>query len=188
MNLTKNISHLVVITILPLIPVILLYWLFADLNYFEWTNDSRGIFAFGPIASYPVFLLIVWRIYIRMFPERKFYSQNLKKLKGEWKIESRSNHNTEYIGNIQISTSGYVIDLSGSLYHNGEYNGQIETILSRLVKNKLHLIYRLTDNRNQGAESIGYSLLDVNFNRNTMGGYWAVVNSQIYGSVKYSKK
>lgn len=44
-----------------LIPVVVLYWLFGNLNYFELTGTWKGVVASGPIAAYVLLYIFTLR-------------------------------------------------------------------------------------------------------------------------------
>ena len=55
--------------LLPLIPVVLLYYFFEGQSYFGLENTAKGIVAAGPIAAYAVIIQIGWRMYGRIFEQ-----------------------------------------------------------------------------------------------------------------------
>ena len=182
----KNIAAYVVVILLPLIPVILLYILFEELNYFELKDQAKGIVTLGPIAAYFALLMLTWKIFIKLFPGGKITNRNIGKLMGHWQIKSVSDGGTEYTGEVRISQIDFEIDLAGTLSYGRDFTAQISTILSRFKNGKLHLVYNIRDVR-EGRDHTGYSVLDIDFNRLEMKGDWAVVNEDELGRVEYKK-
>ena len=182
----KNIAAYVVVILLPLIPVVLLYILFKELNYFELKDNVRGVVAFGPIAAYFVLLILTWKIFVKLFPGGKITNRNIGKLMGDWQIKSASGSGTEYEGEVRIRQVDFEIDLSGTLRYERDFTAQISTVFSRLINGKLHIVYNIRDAR-EGGERAGYSVLDVDFKKLEMKGHWAVIKEDSLGLVEYKK-
>ncbi len=76
--------------LIPLVPVVLLYWFFGEQNYFNWEGISKGIVAAGPIAAY--FVMVY---YGKQYADLALVNFGLRSgvatdILGQWTFESET--------------------------------------------------------------------------------------------------
>lgn len=88
--MARRLMILMALVIIALIPAVLLYLLFGDINSasFEETGVKLG----GPMAAFFVVLSLLWRMYKHMQAKDNPLESQLAPLEGSWQIESTSNH------------------------------------------------------------------------------------------------
>jgi len=176
-----------IVGLLPLIPVIVLYYIFKDQNYFGLEQKEKGLLMLGPIAAYVVLLPILSKLFFRIVKSSYGLQDGTEKLLGDWKLSSKSSNETVYNGKISCKLSNGELVISGTMSFEGDYISQISTIVSKLLDNKLYLIYQMTDKRDDVKSKIGYSKLNIGANFNQMQGDWTVINEDSSGTVEYNK-
>jgi hypothetical protein len=67
-----------ILLLLPLLPVISLYTLFQDQNFFGLGGAAKTIVATGPIAAYLVFVHVGWKIYASISNQRTLEQKLLR--------------------------------------------------------------------------------------------------------------
>lgn len=77
------------LVIIALIPAVLLYLLFGDIN--SATFEKTGVKLGGPMAAFFVVLLLLWRMYKHMLANDNPLESQLAPLEGCWQLESVSN-------------------------------------------------------------------------------------------------
>ena len=95
--------------LVPLIPVILLYWLFADLNYFDLEGTAKFVVsAGGPVAAY---VFITW---LALTQGPKVWMNPLNRdIIGEWEFTSTSSNKHQAKGKCIIEDKNGNLQLSG---------------------------------------------------------------------------
>lgn len=155
--------------LLPLIPVVFLYYFFEGQNFFELENTAKGIVAAGPIAAYTLIIQIGWRMYGKIFEQnsrqevnklnqqiqqledqlqiQESRSSQVNKLVGKWSFVSISSHQRTLTGECSISKSDQgVLSLSGFFVDNGRQVGTLTSELAQIIQdNTLAVIYRMEE-------------------------------------------
>lgn len=87
----NRLFQLSIIILLPLLPAVLLYMLFGELNSagVQWTG-TYAVQLGGPVAAYVSVLVIAWRIYKKLYVLVNPLESILRGLEGNWHIESKT--------------------------------------------------------------------------------------------------
>ena len=118
----KHIWAFIIVFLLPLVPVILLYFFFEDQNYFELKDKAKGLVALGPIGVYIFLLYPAWKIFVGTIDKSK--EGRIKDIIGKWRIISKSKKGTTYEGEVTISASeDHVLDIAGVVRHDTDVVG-----------------------------------------------------------------
>jgi hypothetical protein len=179
-----------VLLLLPAAPVILLYAFFARQNYFELTDQARGIVAVGPIAAYVGLVLVGWRIYLRISATLSPPHPALRHLLGDWTLKSISARGNIGEGKCQISSVQGRLSLSGDFVENGVYIGSWSSEIAQLKDNRLHMVYTLRELKKGEMRTID-CLCTLSFGSppiSQMTGIWIVAGQKDrVGNVTYTK-
>src|SRR5262249_55833263 len=135
--------------LLPIVPVVLLYFFFEKQNYFELQATAKGIVASGPVAAYVGIILIGWNIYRKLGSTE---DPGLEHLAGDWTISSTSGNGYQGTGNCYIQYDRGELTISGDfrseeLHESGTWDCE----MAKVKNNRLLMAYSLTTIR--GAEN-----------------------------------
>jgi hypothetical protein len=102
--------------LVPLIPVILLYWLFSEQNYFDLKGGAKyALSAGGPIAAY--FILVR----LALYQAPKLFSSPLNdSVIGDWTFVSKSSSGKSAKGTASIAAEGGDLVVRGSFREGGQ--------------------------------------------------------------------
>lgn len=177
-----------ILLLLPVIPVILLYWLFAELNYFELQNTVKGIVATGPIAAYVGIILIGSNIYRKMVATP---DQGLEDLVGNWTIVSASGTGAKGIGTCYIQYDRGELTISGDFRSEDlKESGTWHCEMVKMRNNRLLMAYTLQTIRNGEKDTLdGITILSFGNQPVTkMKGIWAIAGREkMSGTVEYTR-
>jgi hypothetical protein len=174
----------------PLVPVVILYFIFDQANYFKLEDAARGIVATGPIAAYVALVLVGVTVYRRLFNIAQVSSSALKQVKGQWTFVTTSAHETERAGRCTIDTVGGQLTVTGTFVQAGEPVGDWHSVMARLTDSELTVVYDLSEIRGGKAKG-SQGLLTLYFDSKSvspMKGRWvAVGESGAHGTITFSK-
>lgn len=178
--------------VVPLIPVIALYWLFRELNYFELADAARGLVATGPIAAYVAIVAIGTRTYFKLNRLPALDERALKRVLGTWSFEARSSHQTIRHGAAHVTEDRGQIFLNGTLCDEEDSQvGSWESTMAQLQSQRLSFVYNLREARD-GKEEASTALCMLSLDPNTpslMRGRWIVMGrNEALGEITYSRK
>jgi hypothetical protein len=142
----------IALLILPLIPVVILYAVFAGQNYFELRYAAKGIVALGPIAAYVAIVWLGWRLLLSLEREGRYFSPLADAVAGEWEIASESTHHTLGTGNCTIVNDRGILTISGDLSEEGSNVASWRSEIAVVKGNMLYIYYSLTQIRSGGRE------------------------------------
>lgn len=187
---SKLVSVWIALLLLPLLPVVILYVIFDQANYFKLEDTARGIVATGPIAAYVALVWLGWVIYKKVSNITVTSSAALKQVLGRWRFEAVSAHGTTRSGQCSITNPGGVITINGSFMENGQPVGDWRSQMAQLSDSELAVVYNLTEVRD-GHEESSKALCTLHFDPESvspMTGRWVVVGrDNAYGTVTYTK-
>lgn len=174
----------------PLIPVVIVYVIFDQANYFKLEDTARGIVATGPIAAYVALVLVGVTVYRRLFNIAQVSSAALKQVKGQWTFVTKSAHATERAGRCTIGTVGGQLTVNGTFVQDDERVGDWNSVMARLTDSELTVVYNLSEIRD-GEVKGSQGLLTLYFDPKSvspMKGRWvAVGEAGAHGSITFSK-
>lgn len=182
----KSIIEFGAAMILALIPSIVLYLIFQDLN--QATFRETGIELGGPAALFFIVLYSALR-----FIKKRPYSadplaQTKREISGSWKVTAESAHghkaestcNIEYLeGNINIT--------GGQFISQGKAIGTWQVLGFFLNNNSLTYVYQLTEAGGSGMSVKG--LVTLNIEKNQLSGFWEQIGKEYKsGTINYVRQ
>jgi hypothetical protein len=116
-----SVNHLTALGafLLPLIPVVILYWLFREQNFFDLKGGARfALSTGGPIGAY---IVLLW---LALNEGRKLFSSPLNDaVVGEWTFISRSSSGKTAKGVASITPEGGDLVVRGNFREGGHTQG-----------------------------------------------------------------
>lgn len=180
----------ILLLLLPLIPVIVLYMVFAGQNYFELQDTARGIVAVGPIAAYVAIVILGWKAMVGIEKEGRSSSPLHDELIGQWNLKSKSIHDTPGEGNCFIENDHGMLVISGNLSENGENLGTWKSEMTLVKDHNLYIFYTMTQIKETGSEKLD-GICTLTFGAppvNQMQGTWIVVGvSEMAGEMTLTR-
>jgi hypothetical protein len=177
-----------ILLLLPLIPVIILYKLFASWIFFELQDTAKGLVASGPIAAYFGLIYAGWNIYKKMGRPQ---DPLLDHLVGDWTIASASVNGPRGTGTCYIKNDGGELTISGDFQsQDNQETGNWHCEMVKVKNNRLLMAYSLTTVRKTVTDTLdGITILTFgNQPIKRMTGIWIVVGKEnMSGSVVYTK-
>lgn len=137
------------LVLIPVLPVVVFYAVFADQNYFELKNAARGVVTTGPIAAY---IAIVW-LGLRIFKQVSSIVPSLGPLEAKlvgtsWTFKATSFHKTQRQGEFRISEDDGQLSMSGTFQTEDGHNvGAWESTMTDCEDSRLTVVYSLSDQR-----------------------------------------
>ena len=189
--MTKKLLLIWIVLLLgPLVPVLILYLIFEQANYFRLEDTARGIVATGPIAAYVAMVWLGWTMYKRVSNITLVSSAALKQVIGRWTFEAESGHGTKRGGHCTITAPGGILTIEGSFIEDGMPVGEWRSQMARLTDSELSIVYTLTELRG-GASKSSRAVCTLHFDPvsvSPMKGAWVVVGAaDAYGTITYTK-
>lgn len=176
--------------LVPIIPVVILYLIFDQANYFKLEDTAKGILATGPIAAYVALVWIGWVIYGRVSKLTVKSSSALKEVLGTWDFEAESSHGTKRSGQCTITNPRGILKISGSFFVGGNPVGQWRSQMAQLTESNLSVLYTLSEIR-EGKEVSSRGVCTLSFDPKSvspMQGVWVVVGApDAFGTITYTK-
>jgi hypothetical protein len=192
----KSLFVYVVLVLVPLVPVLVIYDLYGEQNYFGLDQWVKGMVATGPIAAYVFLLWLNWKIITAIARD---FGQPLSDglevpdgLLGDWRYISSTSNDTERKGRCTISVVGSRLILHGS-YRNeqDEYYGDWESSLAGVEAGYLYFVYDIDKVLARGVgprKGICTVSLD-NLQHGKLDGIWGAIDQQeIKGKITLSKE
>ena len=177
--------------LLPLIPVVVLYIIFAGQNYFELKDTTRGIVAIGPIAAYVAIVILGWKVMVGIEKESHPSSPLLDELIGEWTLKSKSIHETPGKGKCFIENDRGALVINGDLSENGENQGTWKSEMTLVKGHNLYIFYTMTQISDLGSKKLD-GICTLTFGAspiNLMQGTWIIVGvSNMAGEMTLTRK
>lgn len=144
----RSVGVWAVLLLLPMVPVVIFYVVFADQNYFELKEAARGVVTTGPIAAYFALVWLGWRIYRQVSSLIAPLDPLVKRLVGtSWRFEATSFHDTHRKGEFAIGEGNLgELCLSGRFQRpDGTDIGSWKSTMTRCENNELQVVYALKD-------------------------------------------
>jgi hypothetical protein len=197
--MVSSITVWIMLVLTPLFPVISLYQLFQNQNFFQLDGVPKGLVASGPIAAYVVFVYVGWKIFEQVSRQRNFElgvapSQQLAdQLVGKWDFTSRSSvHKRELTGEARIRFNNGVLRLNGVFQENRTPIGSWASESAQVVDGSvLVVVYDMEEVKNGEFQKYrGVCTFQLSASPITeMTGFWVVVGrAEMYGIVEYKKR
>jgi hypothetical protein len=195
----SSITVWIMLVLIPLFPVISLYQLFQNQNFFQLDGVPKGLVASGPVAAYVVFVYVGWKIFEQVSRQRNFElgvapSQQLAdQLVGNWDFTSRSSvHKRELTGEARIRFNNGVLRLNGVFQENRTPIGNWTSESAQVVDSSvLVVVYDMEEIKNGEFQKYrGVCTFQLSTSPITeMIGFWVVVGrAEMYGIVEYKKR
>jgi hypothetical protein len=179
-----------VLYLIPLAPVIALYWFFNNQNYFNLTDTSKGLVATGPIAAYIFLVGLGWNIYSNINKTLSPVNKTIKTLVGDWDLESVSGHNTVRKGTCKIRDDKGSLKITGNFISDGKSIGDWESEMVKVDPTKLAFSYELSELdgstlvRSDGICSLQFGASPVS----EMKGTWILIGKgNAAGTITYTR-
>ena len=123
------------LVMIPIIPILVLYWLFGEMNYFGLEGWIKGLVSSGPIAAYLFMLHVGYRMFAglmeRVYP---FEIAEIEKLVGIWQFRSTT------IQSGKKASGRLVASLSrGKLAFTGRLQGEAEKEFGEAISEFCHV-------------------------------------------------
>ena len=180
----------ILLLLLPLIPVVVLYIVFAGQNYFELKDAARGIVAVGPIAAYVAIVMLGWRAMVGIQKEARSSNPLPDELSGERIFKSQSIHDTPRKGNCFIENDLGALVITGNLSENGENLGTWKSEMTLVKDHNLYIFYTMTQIKDAGSKKLD-GICNLTFGAppiNQMQGTWIVVGvSEMAGEMTLTR-
>jgi len=185
----RNLWAFLLAFLVPLIPAVVLFWLFRDLNFAEMSQAGEvSLKLGGPAALYVVVVLIALRLAGTLLAPGDPLHGLKAELVGRWDMTSKSG----YSGSIATSTCAFTLDESelrlsgGQFVTEGNEVGTWKPEKVFLGQDGLAYLYELTVVGENTAEWRG--LVDLNFDRENgkvaaLRGTWSVVGPKFHNGV-----
>lgn len=177
------------IVLVPLVPVIALYLLFEQQNYFQLDDPSRGLFIVGPIGAYFLLVLVGSRIFLKLPTSPSLPREVVDKLCGEWVFESISLNNHVRSGDCTIESKNGELILTGNFKEAGKAVGHWRGEIAGVRDNNFLLVYSL---QQVGPPGHVYGLVQIpliDSSRSRLEGTWNVVGREGQeGTIIYTRK
>jgi len=166
--------------LLPVVPVVIFYVVFAEQNYFELNDTARGVVTTGPIAAYFALVYLGWRIYLQVSSLIAPLDPMVKRLVGtSWHFTATSYHGTNRQGAFTVSEHGM-----GDLRFSGKFQdpqgrdvGDWRSTMTHCENKEIQVLYTLRDlSKEREEDSTGMLRLQLDDDTLTrMTGNWVVV-------------
>jgi hypothetical protein len=178
------------IVLLPLVPVLLLYWLFSDQNFFELKDAAKGIVATGPVAAYIFLVWTLWKIYPRVAALTGEVSPLQAKILGTWDFASMSGSGTKREGSCSISEQHGLLELSGNFVQDAKNVGSWESKMAQIDGQRFEVLYRLDEVSEDGPQqSTGVLSVHIDSdNLKQMTGNWMVLGRGSQGNIVLTRR
>ncbi len=178
--------NLTSVFLVPLIPAVVLYYLFQGDNIAEYIRASEGIKLGGPAALYVILVVLAIR-YVNTDP----LGEVKKSLVGSWEITARS-AGTDATSDCEISLKNDQIKISGGQFVEGERpigTWQVEKLF--LSPESLTWFYNLTESA--GSKSRFRGLVELNIQGSgkdlRLSGSWEVLGpEENSGTIELTRK
>lgn len=179
-----------VLLLLPMVPVVVFYAVFAEESYFELTDAARGIVTAGPIGAYLVLVWVGWRIYTRVSSVVAPLGPLARGLADSgWRFVAHSYHGTLRQGTFRV-----LDDDRGDLRFAGTFEddqgrsvGSWESTMTHCEDGRVEVVYCLEDLRGGEPDtSHGMLVLHAEGDRpRRMTGNWVVLGrSEAHGDIE----
>ena len=147
----------ILIQVVPLIVMFVIYFFFAQQNFFQIEGLWKGIIASGPIAAY-IFLTWIGFRYFKDLAATFDPQDDYRDLLGSWELVSQSEKSTQAIGRCEITCPNKRLSLSGTFEEGANPTVVWRSDFAFLDGNRLFYVYKL----DSGSDSfIGYVRLHV---------------------------
>jgi hypothetical protein len=185
----RNLLSFSMAFLVPLIPAVVLFWLFSGMNLAEFSQAGEiGVKLGGPAALYVVVVLIAFQFAGKLLAPADPLQSLKTELVGRWDMSSRSGVS----GTTATSTCAFTLDegdlrLSGGQFvTEGKESGTWKPDKVFLGQDGLAYLYELTVVGAETAEWRG--LVDLNFDRqkgklSALRGTWRIVGPKFHSGV-----
>ncbi|MDX2146819.1 MAG: hypothetical protein SFZ23_04795 [Planctomycetota bacterium] len=187
----KGLAAYVLILVTALIPVIVLYVLFEQLNLF--TVDDKfipGIAAAGPIAAYLVLIIVGFKLYERVHRMHNAGkdAEALARLLGEWTFKSDSQRSGKaFTGSCSFKISDGSVHATGQVSLEGKPVGTWSSLAITCSRDVYYIMYEMTA-FDQGKETRTQGVNKVVPSGNSFQGSWTVLGQEPhYGTIVYER-
>lgn len=195
----KRLFHLSILLLLPLLPAVLLYVLFGELNSagVQW-SEAYAVQLGGPVAAYVIVLLIAWLIYKKLYVLENPLEPLLEALEGKWHLKSKSREtgrNAQSETTIVLDDGALRID-GGTFFSvtedgsKGDSIGQWHADMAVSDGRRLKYFYTLTDLLASPSTWRGLVEADLQPDSKppTFRGTWQVIGKEVHsGSIVLTK-
>ena len=155
MSLSRMIGAWLAIVGVPLIPVVILYGLFGNQNYFGLDGWAKGLVATGPVAAYVFLVHQGWRIF-RGLPGLLGLSASTRGagLTGDWTFESATpDESTVRQGSCHVELRAGALRLDGDYRApTGQLMGRWASTVTAVDATRLVFLYTLDEILAEGAK------------------------------------
>lgn len=172
--------------LIPLLPVISLYWLFQTQNYFGLDGFWKGIVASGPIGAYLFMVWIGWQIFQGL--ERREIPSGLL---GEWDFATVHADPThpKRRGHLLISLEHDDLQLRGDFWEGETFLGNIHSRFAAWRSGHLYFSYEYTTSYPTETQVvIGLAEVKYNQSQNELIGKWYRFCSTSAGTIQMRKR
>jgi hypothetical protein len=147
----------ILIQVVPLIVMFVIYFFFAQQNFFQIEGLWKGIIASGPIAAY-IFLTWIGFRYFKDLAATFDPQDDYRDILGSWELVSQSEKSTQATGRCEITCPNKRLSLSGTFEEGANPTVVWQSDFAFLDGNRLFYVYKL----DAGPDSfIGYVRLHV---------------------------
>lgn len=167
----------------PLVPVIILYIIFDQQNYFQLQGIWRNVLAAGPIGAYIFVYWHGWIVFEKLGRVRKIPVAIL----GEWYFETNitGSNDKNLHGRVVISNLHGELQLRGEYMRGDAFIGSIHSKFACWRSGHLYYSYVLTITDEDEPQVVeGVCETTHNITRRTLQGNWARLHSNISGQIK----
>jgi len=196
--MTKRLSILALLVVLSLVPAVLLYILFGDLNNADITVKGRQVIQLGgPTAVFFLTLSFLWRMYKYIYVKENPLETMVQNLIGSWKVESESGTSGRKANSdTRISFRDGQLEIDGGTFFDvgpkgekgdsiGDWNVDIAVSDGRRVK----YFYTLRDSISARTWTGVVEMIYQNDATPAMHGRWQVIGNEYHsGKISMTKK
>lgn len=184
----KKVSPLLlffVVFLLPLVPVVVLYRLFGEANYFGFDGWAKGVTASGPVALY-VFLIYFGLRFIRWYVDNVDSTQVDSRFFGVWAMESRTEDKSAHrLSSVKVEWDAGV-KLSGDWAdEDGNHIGSWSSRCVDVKGTEFHFTYVLSGV--PGPDSYHGTAYGVLVDDQSIAGKWYLIDDATSGSFQMKK-
>lgn len=194
--MARRLLILMALVAISLVPAVLLYMLFGDLN--SAAIDNTGLKLGGPVAAFFVVLSFLWRMYKFMLTRENPLESRMEALTGSWQLESTSGHSqrkarsetTIKIDDGELRIDGgtfFAVNNDGS---KGNPIGNWSVEMAVCDGRRLKYFYHLTDNLVQQSSWKGLveASLQEDAGQPEFVGTWQVLGKEAHAGTIILKK
>lgn len=206
----RKVLVLIFIVTLPLIPSVVIFYLFKGQSLAEYGDFSKGIKLGGPIAAYFIIFIFTFSFYKRITPpeieqiikKQKINSSMQERILGKWNIEVIYSDKDEGIVKAKVKGNANVYrDNSGILKVSGVYDDETKNVKENtwnadeiiLTETKLIYLFHIQPGLDNPNEITGLTTLYFTYDTkkqliiNKMSGSGGFIGGSVLGQVTWSR-